>query len=72
MASSHAPEIQNYLGEIFVYVSYAIMAMHWIPFVVLGAWVFGFFVRNMLGKDKSLSRHPGFADYKRRTGLLAV
>jgi protein-S-isoprenylcysteine O-methyltransferase Ste14 len=60
----------NYLGEILIYLSYAIMSMHWIPFVVLGAWVFGFFVRNMLRKDKSLARHAGFAEYKSRTGLL--
>jgi protein-S-isoprenylcysteine O-methyltransferase Ste14 len=60
----------NYLGEILIYLSYAIMSMHWIPFVVLGAWVFGFFVRNMVKKDKSLSRHSGFAEYKSRTGLL--
>ncbi|MBV8226398.1 MAG: DUF1295 domain-containing protein [Verrucomicrobia bacterium] len=60
----------NYLGEIFIYVSFAIMSMHWIPFVVLGAWVFGFFARNMLRKDSSLARYPGFAEYKSRTGLL--
>ncbi|HEY9776225.1 MAG TPA: DUF1295 domain-containing protein [Planktothrix sp.] len=60
----------NYFGEILIYLSYAIMSMHWIPFVVLGGWVFGFFVRNMLRKDESLARHPGFAEYKARTGLL--
>jgi steroid 5-alpha reductase family enzyme len=60
----------NYLGEILIYFSYALMSMHWIPFVVLGAWVFGFFVRNMLRKDKSLSRYAGFAAYRSRTGLL--
>jgi protein-S-isoprenylcysteine O-methyltransferase Ste14 len=60
----------NYLGEILIYVSFAIMSMHWIPFIVLGAWVFGFFARNMLRKDRSLARHPGFAEYKTRTGLL--
>jgi protein-S-isoprenylcysteine O-methyltransferase Ste14 len=60
----------NYLGEILIYLSYAIMSMHWIPFVVLGAWVFGFFGRNMLRKDNNLARHAGFAEYKSRTGLL--
>ncbi len=60
----------NYLGEILIYTAYAIMSMHWLPFLVVAGWVFGFFVRNMLKKDRSLSRHPGFADYKRRTGLL--
>lgn len=60
----------NYLGEILIYTAYATMAMHWLPFAVLAAWVFGFFVRNMLAKDKSLSRHPGFAAYRTRSGLL--
>ncbi len=60
----------NYLGEILIYSSYAIMAMHWLPFLILAGWVFGFFVRNMLSKDRSLSRYPEFADYKRRTGLV--
>ena len=60
----------NYLGEILIYLSYAIMSLHWIPFVVLGAWVFGFFVRNMVKKDKRLSRRSGFAEYQGRTGLL--
>lgn len=60
----------NYLGEILIYAAFAILAWHWLPFVILGAWVFGFFLRNMLAKDKSLERHPGFAAYKARTGLL--
>jgi steroid 5-alpha reductase family enzyme len=60
----------NYLGEILIYVAFAILSWHWLPFVILGGWVFGFFLRNMLAKDKSLARHPGFAAYKARTGLL--
>lgn len=60
----------NYLGEILIYTAFALMAAHWLPFAILGCWVFGFFVRNMLAKDRSLSRHPGFAEYRRRSGLL--
>jgi len=60
----------NYLGEIMIYSAYAAMSMHWLPFLILSAWVFGFFVRNMLAKDKSLSRHPQFMEYKKKTGLL--
>jgi len=60
----------NYLGEISIYTSYAIMSLHWLPFLVLAGWVFGFFVRNMLAKDKSLSRHAEFEQYKKRSGLL--
>ena len=60
----------NYLGEIMIYSAYAIMSLHWLPFLVLSGWVFGFFVKNMLSKDKSLSRHAQFAEYKKRSGLL--
>jgi steroid 5-alpha reductase family enzyme len=60
----------NYLGEVMTYMGFAIIAWHWIPFVVNFAWIFGFFVRNMITKDRSMSRHPGFAAYKARTGLL--
>lgn len=60
----------NYLGEILIYTSYAIMSLHWLPFLILAGWVFGFFVRNMLAKDTSLSRYQEFAEYKKRTGLV--
>jgi protein-S-isoprenylcysteine O-methyltransferase Ste14 len=60
----------NYLGEILIYVSYALMSLHWLPFLILTGWVFGFFLRNMLKKDRSMSRHPRFEQYRRRTGLL--
>lgn len=59
----------NYLGEILIYLAYALMALHWLPFVILAGWSV-FFVRNMLKKDASLSRHPGWEAYRRRTGLL--
>jgi len=60
----------NYLGEILIYVAFAILSSHWLPFVILGAWVFGFFLRNMWAKDKSMARHSGFPAYRARTGLL--
>jgi steroid 5-alpha reductase family enzyme len=60
----------NYLGEIMTYAAFATMSMHWLPFLILSGWVFGFFIRNMLTKDKSLSRYPQFAEYKEKTGLL--
>ena len=34
------------------------------------AWIFGFFVRNMIKKDRVMARHPGFAAYQARTGML--
>jgi len=60
----------NYLGEILIYGTYALLSWHWLPFVVLGAWAGGFFLRNMLAKDRSMARHPGFAAYKAKTWLL--
>lgn len=60
----------NYLGEILIYLAYAIMSWHWIPYVVLAGWVFGFFLRNMVNKDKSLSRHSEWENYKKKSWLL--
>ena len=60
----------NYLGEMMVYASFAVVAGHWIPWVVL-AWVWsGVFIPNMLRKDASLSRYPEWPAYRARTGLL--
>jgi steroid 5-alpha reductase family enzyme len=60
----------NYLGEILIYCGFAVLAMHWLPFVILGGWVFGYFLRNMMQKDRSISRHPGWDDYRKHSGLL--
>ncbi|MBD2108345.1 DUF1295 domain-containing protein [Nodosilinea sp. FACHB-13] len=60
----------NYLGEILIYLSFALLAMHWLPFVILGLVAAVLFVPNMRKKDESLSRYPEFADYKARSGLL--
>ena len=60
----------NYLGEILIYSGFAILAQHWLPFVILGGFVTFLFVPNMLKKDKSLSRYPEFEAYKARSGLL--
>ena len=60
----------NYLGEMMIYSSFAIIANHWIPWaVLLFWWVFVFFV-NMVTIESSLSRFPEWEDYKRRTGML--
>jgi protein-S-isoprenylcysteine O-methyltransferase Ste14 len=60
----------NYLGEMMIYASYALLVRHWIPWVIL-AWVwFGIFLPNMKMKEVSLSRYSGWAAYKARTGML--
>lgn len=60
----------NYLGEALIYSSFAMLSMHWLPFAVLGAFVIFVFVPNMLKKDKSLSRYPGFDAYRKKSGLF--
>ncbi len=60
----------NFLGEIMIYGTYAILAASifgWI-FVLL-QWTL-LFLPRMLVKDASISRHPGWAEYKARSGLL--
>jgi steroid 5-alpha reductase family enzyme len=60
----------NYLGEILIYTAFAMLAQHWIPFVILGTFITAVFIPNMLKKDVSLSRYREFAEYKNRSGLL--
>ena len=60
----------NYLGEMMLYGSFALMVWHWLPFVVL-AWIWGgMFVVNMTLKETSMSRYPEWAEYKRRSWWL--
>ena len=60
----------NYLGEMVLYASFAWVAGHVLPWLVL-AWVWlALFVPNMLGKEASMSRYPEWAAYKARTGML--
>jgi protein-S-isoprenylcysteine O-methyltransferase Ste14 len=60
----------NYLGELLVYLGFTMLAMHWFPLTVLGFIVVAGWVPFMIRKDRSLSRYPDFADYKKRSGLL--
>jgi protein-S-isoprenylcysteine O-methyltransferase Ste14 len=60
----------NYLGEIMIYGSFAMMVWHWLPVLVL-AWVWlGLFAVNMIMKEVSLSRYPEWAAYKKRSYWL--
>jgi steroid 5-alpha reductase family enzyme len=60
----------NYLGEILIYLAFAMLAMHWLPFVILGGFIAGIFIPNMLKKDQSLSRYTEFDVYKANSRLL--
>lgn len=60
----------NYLGEILIYGSFAMLAQHWLPFLILAGFIGGIFLPNMRKKEQSLSRYSEFADYKARSGFL--
>jgi protein-S-isoprenylcysteine O-methyltransferase Ste14 len=60
----------NYLGEMMIYGSFAMMVWHWIPVLIL-AWVWlGLFAVNMVIKEASMSRYPEWAEYRKRTWWL--
>ncbi|MCB1554783.1 MAG: DUF1295 domain-containing protein [Xanthomonadales bacterium] len=60
----------NYLGEMMIYGSFALLVWHWFPALVLAfVWV-GVFAVNMVMKEASLSRYPEWADYRKRTWWL--
>lgn len=57
----------NYLGEMMIYGSFALMVWHWLPVIVL-AWVWlGLFTVNMHLKEASMSRYAEWAAYKQRS-----
>jgi protein-S-isoprenylcysteine O-methyltransferase Ste14 len=60
----------NYLGELMIYLSFAMLSMHWLPYLVLAVFTGAVFLPNMRKKDKSLARYPGFEAYRERSGLL--
>ena len=60
----------NYLGELLVYLSFCLLAMHWAPMLVLGIAVFTLWLPNMIRKDRSLSRYPEFAGWQRRSWMF--
>ena len=60
----------NYLGEIMLYASYAMIVQHWIPWAIL-AWVWiGVFLVNILQKEASMSRYKEWKEYKKQSGML--
>ena len=60
----------NYLGEILIYLSFAILSMSYIPFAILALFFFAVFLPRMIKKDKSLTKYPSFKKYKQISGLL--
>jgi protein-S-isoprenylcysteine O-methyltransferase Ste14 len=60
----------NYLGEMMIYGSYALLVGHWLPWLVLG-FVWGLvFATNIAVKEASMSRYPGWGAYRERAGMI--
>jgi protein-S-isoprenylcysteine O-methyltransferase Ste14 len=60
----------NYLGELMIYVGFAMLSMHWVGYIGIVAFFVGAFIPNMIKKDKSLSRYAEFAEYKKKSWLF--
>ncbi len=60
----------NYLGEILIYLSFAILSMSIIPFIILIIFFTIVFYPRMIKKDKSLKKYEGFDEYKANSGLI--
>jgi len=60
----------NYLGEILIYLSFAILSMNFIPFIILLIFFIIVFLPRMIKKDKSLRKYEGFDKYKVNSGLI--
>ena len=60
----------NYFGELLIYLSFAFISQHWLPLAVLASFMAIIWFPNMRQKDKSLSRYPEYAEYKKRSSLL--
>lgn len=57
----------NYLGELFIYLGFSLLALDWTPLLALLCFVFIIWIPNMYKKDKSLAKYPDFKKYKSKT-----
>lgn len=60
----------NYLGELMIYCGFGLLTASWVGFIGITLFFVSVFIPNMLKKDKSLSRYPEFAEYKKQSGLI--
>jgi protein-S-isoprenylcysteine O-methyltransferase Ste14 len=56
----------NYFGELLIYSGFGLLALHWLPLLILGVWVLVVWFPLMIRKDRSLARYPEFDSYTRR------
>jgi len=57
----------NYLGELFIYLGFSLLALDWTPLLALLCFVFLIWIPNMYKKDKSLAKYHDFKKYKSNT-----
>ena len=60
----------NYLGEMMIYASYALLAQHWLPWIVIAYVWITYFLVNMLVMEGSISRYSEWEDYREKTAFL--
>lgn len=60
----------NYLGEMMVYASFAVVVWHWLPWLILAAIWSLLFQTNMRMKEASMARYPEWPAYRARTGMV--
>jgi protein-S-isoprenylcysteine O-methyltransferase Ste14 len=60
----------NYFGELLIYLGFGLLAMHWLPILVILSFIAVVWYPNMRRKDRSLARFESYADYRERTKLF--
>tara|TARA_B100000029_G_scaffold516007_1_gene626089 strand:- start:2480 stop:3115 length:636 start_codon:yes stop_codon:yes gene_type:complete len=60
----------NYLGELFIYLGFSLLAVDWFPLVCLIIIIVIIWIPNMIKKDKSLSKYPDFKEYKKKSKIF--
>jgi steroid 5-alpha reductase family enzyme len=60
----------NYFGELLIYTGFGLLAMHWLPILVLFVWIAFVWIPRMLKKDRVLAQLAGFEPYKARSRLF--
>ncbi|KAF0709621.1 Aste57867_5846 [Aphanomyces stellatus] len=60
----------NYLGEMMIYLSFALLANHWLPYAWLAFIWTVLFMSNMIAKDVSIRNKDGGSAYMHKANLL--
>jgi protein-S-isoprenylcysteine O-methyltransferase Ste14 len=60
----------NYFGELLIYLGFGLLAMHWLPLLVLLTWIGAIWLPRMFRKDRILAKYPDFPAYKKRSKLF--